>query len=103
MPEISHIQSSQPARLVNPAQREFTPQTQQSQGRSLDRADKLDLSPDALQRLRAEGAQMNDGAPVRADLIARVRAEIASDTYLTQERIDKAAEALAREITRNNG
>lgn len=46
---------------------------------------------------------MNDGAPVRADLIARVRAEIASDTYLTQERIDKAAEALAREITRNNG
>ena len=46
---------------------------------------------------------MNDGAPVRAELIARVRAEIASDTYLTPERLDKAAEALAREITRNNG
>lgn len=55
--------------------------------------DTLDLSAEVL-RLDA-GAE---DRPIRADLVAKVRDEIASGTYETAERINRAVDSLANEL-----
>src|SRR5262245_41833681 len=40
------------------------------------------------------------GEPYRAELVARVRAEIADGTYLTDEKLDAVVERLHRELFR---
>ncbi|MBL0927220.1 MAG: flagellar biosynthesis anti-sigma factor FlgM [Phycisphaerales bacterium] len=51
-------------------------------------ADTVELSAEALA----------SSEPIRTDLVNRVRGEIAAGTYETPERLDQAAEALAREL-----
>jgi anti-sigma28 factor (negative regulator of flagellin synthesis) len=55
--------------------------------RSLDRTDRVELSAEAL---NAEG--------VRTDLVARVRAEILAGTYVTDDKLDSAVNALAKDL-----
>ena len=56
-------------------------------------ADRVDISP------AAEAAASAAEAPgVRADLVARVRSEIASGTYETPDKLDSALEGLLNEL-----
>jgi anti-sigma28 factor (negative regulator of flagellin synthesis) len=54
----------------------------------------LDISPAAAQAAD-QAAQSGD---IRADLVARVRGEIANGTYETAEKLDGALEGLLNEI-----
>lgn len=53
-------------------------------------ADQIELSPEAL----ARGAEQ----PIRRDLVARIRAEIAAGTYETSARLDRAIDGLADDL-----
>ena len=56
-------------------------------------ADQLDISPAA-----EAAAQAAESEPVRQDLVARVRSEIASGTYETPEKLDAAVDRLLDEL-----
>ncbi len=57
-------------------------------------SDQLDISPAAAQAAD-QAAQSGD---IRADLVARVRGEIAAGTYETAEKLDSALDGLLNEI-----
>jgi negative regulator of flagellin synthesis FlgM len=56
-------------------------------------SDQLDISPAAEAAIQAA-----EGGGVRADLVARVRSEIAAGTYETAGKLDKALDRLLNEI-----
>lgn len=56
-----------------------------------DAGDVLELSDAARQ-------QVGQDAPIREHLVARIRAEIAAGTYLTDDKIEKTVERLHREL-----
>ncbi len=100
MSDISHIQSLNAPRALtsNGVVRETPIRTDAQPTRSLDRTDTLDLSDRALERLRAQENTLSENAPIRTELVQRIRAEIASNTYLTPDRLEKASQALAQEL-----
>ena len=55
---------------------------------------------DVVELSDAARRQVEAGAdpPIREHLVARIRAEIAAGTYLTDDKIDKAVERLHREL-----
>lgn len=55
------------------------------------RADQVEISADALS-LEAQGRD------VRTDLVARIRSEIASGTYVTDAKIDRALSGLLTDL-----
>ena len=57
-------------------------------------SDQLDISPAAAQA----ADQAAESGDIRADLVARVRGEIANGTYETAEKLDGALEGLLNEI-----
>lgn len=57
-------------------------------------ADQVDISPAA-----EAAAQAAESGDIRADLVARVRGEIASGTYETAEKLDTALDRLLDEIS----
>ncbi len=67
-------------------------------------ADQLDISPAAEAAIQAaEGGAAEGGAAesgeIRADLVARVRGEIASGTYETPEKLNAALDRLLDEVS----
>ena len=56
-------------------------------------SDQLDISPAA-----EAAAQAAEGGDIRADLVARVRSEIAAGTYETAEKLDSALDGLLNEL-----
>jgi len=56
-------------------------------------SDQLDISPAA-----EAAAQAVESGGIRADLVARVRSEIAAGTYETAEKLDGALEGLLNEL-----
>ena len=56
-------------------------------------ADQLDISPAG-----EAAAQAAEGGDIRADLVARVRSEIAAGTYETPEKLDAALDGLLNEL-----
>ena len=56
-------------------------------------SDQLDISPAALAAIEAQ-----ESGEIRADLVARVRNEIAAGTYETPEKLDAALDRLLDEI-----
>jgi len=56
-------------------------------------ADQLDISPEAQ-----AAAQAAESGEVRADLVARVRTEIAAGTYETPEKLNAAFDRLLDEL-----
>jgi anti-sigma28 factor (negative regulator of flagellin synthesis) len=61
------------------------PNATTSTSRPQQAADQLEISPAAEAAVQAA-----EGGDVRADLVARVRSEIASGTYITPEKLDAA-------------
>jgi anti-sigma28 factor (negative regulator of flagellin synthesis) len=59
-----------------------------------DRPDAVVLSPAAQEQLRP-----SESAPIRDQLVERVRAQIAAGDYLTDDKIDTAIERLHDEIS----
>jgi hypothetical protein len=64
----------------------------------------LDLAKRQPPAARSDSVELSDAArrhaeaaPVREGLVSRVRAEIARDTYLTEEKLDAAIDALLRD------
>jgi len=57
-------------------------------------SDQLDISPAA-----EAAAQAAEDGDIRADLVARVRGEIAAGTYETAEKLDAALDGLLNEIS----
>jgi len=58
-----------------------------------DRPDAVELSEAARQEL-----ERSDSAPIRTELVARVREEIASGQYLTDDKLDAVVERLHEEM-----
>ena len=56
-------------------------------------SDELDISPAA-----DAAAKAVEGGEIRADLVARVRSEIAAGTYETPDKLDAALDGLLNEI-----
>ncbi len=74
-----------------------------TEGKSTQAADQLDISPAAQEAARlAEAAEVRAAgqadAPIRQDVVARVRAEIASGSYETPEKLDAALDSLLDQI-----
>ncbi len=65
-----------------------------------DRNDSVELSSNALGGARSAASTdgPEDGGAVRSALVARIRAEIAAGTYLTPDKLDRAASRIARVI-----
>ena len=57
-------------------------------------SDQLDISPAA-----EAAAQAAESGGIRADLVSRVRGEIAAGTYETADKLDVALDGLLNEIT----
>ena len=79
---------------TNPAARQIAADEQRTLDSAKQRApaargDSVELSEAARQHA--------DSAPVREGLVSSVRAEIAKDTYLTEEKLDAAIDALLRD------
>ncbi len=71
-----------------------------SKGQSTQAADQLDISPAAQEAARlAEAAETRaaDG-PIRSDVVARIKAEIADGSYETPEKLDAALDRLLDQI-----
>jgi len=60
-------------------------------------SDQLDISP-AAQAAAQAADQVAQSGDIRADLVARVRSEIAAGTYETAEKLDSALDGLLNEI-----
>jgi anti-sigma28 factor (negative regulator of flagellin synthesis) len=90
MPEIPSIN---PSAGVRPVQ--ATPPTPaKTQAKATpERGDTVEISPEA--RLRSVLAGIPD---VRADLVARVKAEIQAGTYDTTDKLDKALDSLMDDL-----
>jgi anti-sigma28 factor (negative regulator of flagellin synthesis) len=58
-----------------------------------EKADAVELSPTARKQLGRD-----EPAPVRAQLVERIRAEVAAGTYLTDAKLDAAVTRLRAEI-----
>lgn len=62
------------------------------------------LPPRTIERLnhsaldRVELSSPSADAPIRTDLVRRIREEIANGTYLTEERLSGAIDGLARDV-----
>ena len=56
-------------------------------------ADQLEISPAALEAIEAQ-----ERGEIRADLVARVRQQIADGTYETADKLDSALDSLLDEI-----
>lgn len=70
--------------------RNNTPQAGKTAGAP---SDQLDISPAALEAIEAQ-----ERGEIRADLVARVRQQIADGTYETPEKLDAALDSLLDEI-----
>lgn len=62
-------------------------------------ADQLDISPAAEAAIQAAETRTAGGGEIRADLVARVRGEIASGTYETPAKLDSALDRLLDEVS----
>jgi len=60
--------------------------------------DQLDISPAAEAAIRTADHGATDNGGIRADLVSRVRNEIAAGTYETPEKLDGALDRLLNEI-----
>ena len=83
------------------------PHFRRADGAATDRpaqgADQVDISPEAQEAARlAEAAELRAAerseAPVRTELVDRIKAEIADGTYETEEKIDSALDRLLDEL-----
>jgi anti-sigma28 factor (negative regulator of flagellin synthesis) len=98
MTNVHHVESTPLSRLV-PARRDRSAVTREPEARSNtepNRADQVEFSESA----RALSDLNNSRSGIRADLVARVRAEIEAGTYVTDEKIDAAINAIASELDR---
>lgn len=98
MTPLSQALSTTPSSRIGPLDYPVSPRrlgedtTQESETTPVQRGeDRVELSPAAQRTLNA-------GQPIRADLVTRVRSEIASGTYETPEKIDLAVRRVVREI-----
>ncbi|MCH2114955.1 MAG: flagellar biosynthesis anti-sigma factor FlgM [Pirellulales bacterium] len=89
----SHVHSSQGLKGPHSSQRAGSGPSQSAPAQSAGPTDRLDISPAA-----AAAAQAAETGLERADLVARVRQEIASGTYETPYKIDAALDRLLDEI-----
>ena len=57
---------------------------------------------DTVELARGEpaGARPSESATIRRELVARVRAQVAAGTYLTDEKLDSALDRMRRELMR---
>ncbi len=62
-------------------------------------ADQVDISPAAEAAIQATEVGAAETGEIRADLVARVRGEIASGTYETADKLDGALNRLLDEIS----
>ena len=62
-------------------------------------ADQLDISQAAEAAIQASESGAAGGGEIRADMVARVRSEIAAGTYETPEKLDLALDRLLDEIS----
>jgi len=94
MSNTPSVSSISPTRVDYPLADAGTPRirpnTSESRG-SIPFADHVEISDDALS-LEAQGRD------IRADLVARIRSEIASGTYLTEDKIDQAVGGLLEDL-----
>ncbi len=61
-------------------------------------SDQLDISPAAEAAVQAADQVVAQSGDIRADLVARVRSEIANGTYETAEKLDSALDGLLNEL-----
>ena len=95
MTNVHHVESAPLSRLF-PTRRDRPSQAPESEARTgaePARTDQVDLSESA----RALN-DLTNRSDIRADLVARVRAEIASGGYVTDDKIDAAVDALSAEL-----
>jgi anti-sigma28 factor (negative regulator of flagellin synthesis) len=90
-----HQVDSNPLLRIFPARQDRNAPARDAQNTEADptRVDRVDLSDNALNisNLSARGE-------IRADLVARVRSEIASGTYVTNDKIDATVDSIASEL-----
>lgn len=94
MSNVHQVESNPLLRIVPARQDRNAPvRDTQSAGTDSPRIDRVDLSDDALNisNLSAKGE-------IRADLVARVRSEIANGSYVTPDKIDAAIDALLADL-----
>lgn len=83
--------------LTGPAHAGPNPQTESPGSRRPGTPRPADASTDSVELSDAARAYADKPA-IRQGLVARVRAEIAKGTYITEQKIDTAAERLLREL-----
>ena len=86
----SHIHGIHGVKGPHSSNRTQGPQSSKSTARP---SDEVDISPAGQ-----AAAQAAEGGEIRADLVARVRSEIAAGTYETPEKLDAALEGLLNEL-----
>lgn len=91
MSNVHQIQPAQFSRVTPGRQDRAVPVPSESPTAAARREDRVDLSESAQ-------ALSNLGTDVRADLVARVKAQIAEGNYVTPERIDSAIDAIIAEL-----
>lgn len=90
--------------VTNPVQvaTQATPRSEAPSGQATClREERLDQQADAVELSEtAQGRiERDEAAPVRTELVERVRAEIAAGTYLTDGKLSVAAERLCADLT----
>ncbi|MEO1130110.1 MAG: flagellar biosynthesis anti-sigma factor FlgM [Planctomycetota bacterium] len=92
MPNLNQIgDAAAPSRVeFVRQQRSAAPAQNDPAARNVERSDQVELS---------SIARSLQDPQIRTDLVQRIRAEIESGSYETPQRLDQAAEALAREIS----
>ncbi len=86
----SYVHGAQP---INAPHRSYNSQPTQSPASSVRGADELDISPEA-----SLVSKVRDVPDVRADKVARIKAQIANGTYDTDAKLDVALSRLLDEI-----
>lgn len=94
MSNVHQVESVPPLRIIPARQDRTAPARDQDPAATESpKVDRVDISPSALNisNLTARGE-------IRADLVSRVRAEIANGTYVTPDKVDAAIDSLLSEF-----
>ena len=99
-PPLNITQSHGPHDLKGPQQNygAAPPSRSATQHTGKGTSDQLEISPAAEAAISAVDHGAADNGGIRADLVARVRNEIAAGTYETPEKLDAALDRLLNEI-----
>ena len=91
---------------IEPSTRDSVAAPQFGRGESPNRpgdrreADRVEFSDAARRAGSSQGGVVDQSGEIRADLVARVRAEIAAGTYENEERVSLAVDAVADALSR---